>query len=177
MSGKSGKMSRMLNSPPPVVVARVVATALTGSGVAIAVVGTFLPWFVSGEVTRSSYEAVGLVEHFDLVGAAGPALAVWPAVPLLAAVCAAALITRFVRTATVACLVWSLLVGFTAVCTAARAGDHGPVGIDRTGPVVTAVGAGLAVVAALAAVVLAGRAARRPRPPAVAPAGGPPGHG
>lgn len=177
MSGKSGKMWRMVNSRPPVVVARVVATTLTGAGLALAVVGTFLPWFVSGEVSRSSYEAVGLVEHFDLAGAAGPALAVWPAVPLLAAVCAAALVTRFVRTAAVACLVWSLLVGFTAVCTVAQAGDYGAAGVDRTGPVVTAVGAGLAVVAALVAVVLGGRAARHPRPPTVAAAGGPPGHG
>ncbi|MBB3051053.1 hypothetical protein FHS23_002076 [Prauserella isguenensis] len=161
------------------VVARLVASALTGIGVVLTVVGTFLPWFFSGAVTRNSYEAAGLVERFDLAGGAEQALAGWAAVPLLAAVCAAALVTRFVRTAAAACLILSLAVGTVGVLVAVQAGDHdGLIGIDRTGPVVTALGAGLAFVAALAAVALAGRAAgpRPPRAAATAGAGTPPRH-
>ncbi|MBB3666230.1 MULTISPECIES: hypothetical protein [Prauserella salsuginis group] len=155
---------------PNAVVARITATALTGVGIALAVVGTFLPWFLSGDVARSSYEAAGLIEHFHLAGGAEQALAVWAGVPLAAAVCAAVLVTRFVRTAAVLCLILSVAVGTVAVLVAVQAGerDQGLIGIAPTGPVVTAVGAGLAAVAALGTVAVAGRARRAGRMPRTA---------
>ncbi|GAA1193542.1 hypothetical protein [Prauserella alba] len=145
---------------PNAVVTRVAATALTGVGIVVAVVGTFLPWFQSGDVARSSYETAGLIEHFRLAGGAEQALAGWAAVPLAAAVCAALLVTRFVRTAALLCLILSLAMGTVAVLVAVQAGerDQGPIGIAPTGPVVTAIGAGLAAVAAIGTVAVAGRA-------------------
>lgn len=150
----------MSDPRPTAVVVRVVAAVLTAVGVAVAVAGTFLPWFSSGDVSRSSYQAAGLVEHFQLAGGAEQALAWWAGVPLLAAACAAALATRFVRTAASLCLILSLAVGTVAVLVAVQAGGRGQglIGIDPTGPVVTAVGAGLASVAALVALAVAGRA-------------------
>lgn len=152
----------MLRHRPGALTARRVAAALTGAGLVVIVVGTFLPWFFSGDVTRSSYEAAGLVEHFGLAGGAEQALAVWAGVPLLAAVCAAALVTPFIRTAAALCLILSLTAGTVAVLVAVQAGerDQGPIGIDPTGPVVTTLGAGLAIVAALGTVIVAGRADR-----------------
>ncbi|GAA1227947.1 hypothetical protein GCM10009676_07870 [Prauserella halophila] len=159
----------MVNSRPTAVVVRTTATALTGVGLVLAVVGTFLPWFSSGDVNRSSYETAGLVEHFRLAGGAEEALTVWAGVPLLAAVFAATLATRFVRTAAALCLVLSLPVGTVAVLVAVRAGerDQGLIGIAPSGPVVTALGMGLTAVAALVTLAVAGPAHRATQAAAV----------
>ncbi|KID31394.1 hypothetical protein JD82_01026 [Prauserella rugosa] len=134
------------------------------TGLAVAVLGTFLPWFRSGTVTRDSYETTGLVAVFGLAGDAEAVLTLWTAVPLLCAVCAALLLTRLRRTAAVTSLATALVMGTVAVAVAVQAGeDDGPIGITATGPVVTATGTGLAIVAAVGVLVSAAASRRRTR--------------
>ena len=54
-------------------------------GGAAAIVGTFLPWFRSGAVDRSSYELFDVVERLGFApdGTVGWLLRLWPLVPLL----------------------------------------------------------------------------------------------
>ena len=58
---------------------------LVGSGSAIALVGTFLPWLASGAVDRSSYDLIDLIERlgFSPDGVVGLATRLWPVVPVL----------------------------------------------------------------------------------------------
>ena len=46
---------------------RRLAAALTAIGLALVVVGSFLPWFRSGRRARSSYELFDLVDRLDLL--------------------------------------------------------------------------------------------------------------
>jgi hypothetical protein len=60
------------------------AVVTVGSGVIV--VGSFLPWVRSGEVSRSSYSVVHAAELLDVVhGAPAQALKVWYLVPIMAA--------------------------------------------------------------------------------------------
>ena len=70
------------------------AAVLTAIGLALVVVGSFLPWFRSGRRARSSYELFDLVDRLDLLsdGMARVAIAGWLLVPLAAAGAAAALL-------------------------------------------------------------------------------------
>ena len=93
---------------------RRLAAVLTAIGLALVVVGSFLPWFRSGRRARSSYELFDLVDRLDLLseGVARVAIAGWLLVPLAAAAAAAALLLG--RT-TVGAMI-SIVVGlYTAV--------------------------------------------------------------
>lgn len=61
---------------------RAITVLLGGAG---AVVGTFLPWFRSGAIDRSSYELFDIVERLGFApdGMMGWLLRLWPLVPLL----------------------------------------------------------------------------------------------
>ena len=73
---------------------RRLAAVLTAIGLALVVVGSFLPWFRSGRRARSSYELFDLVDRLDLLsdGMARVAIAGWLLVPLAAAGAVAALL-------------------------------------------------------------------------------------
>lgn len=64
---------------------------LTAGGVAV-IVGTFLPWVASGTAERSSYEVFEVVDRlgFSPDGPVGWAMRLWPMVPLLMVLAAAA---------------------------------------------------------------------------------------
>jgi hypothetical protein len=70
------------------------AAIVTAIGLALVVVGSFLPWFRSGRRVRASYELFDLVDRLELLsgGAARVAVAGWLLVPLAAAGAAAALL-------------------------------------------------------------------------------------
>lgn len=57
---------------------------MTG-GAGVVLVGTFLPWFSSGSVERSSYDLFGVIDRlgFSPGGPVGWAVRLWPLVPLL----------------------------------------------------------------------------------------------
>ncbi|MEJ7846052.1 MAG: hypothetical protein WKF93_10435 [Acidimicrobiales bacterium] len=60
--------------------------ALLVAGVAVAVVGTFLPWGASGRAERSSYELVAVLSRLEVVDGWRADLATaWYFLPLLAA--------------------------------------------------------------------------------------------
>ncbi|WP_199432195.1 hypothetical protein [Qaidamihabitans albus] len=131
-----------------------VCASLAVLGLVVAVAGTFLPWFHSGEMERGSYEAAALLAHFDLVrnAFAGAALRGWVAMPLLAAGCVALYALRLPRTAAAATTVLSILVGTVAVLTLVQGGGEGAtgaVGVSATGPLTTTTGMILALLGAL----------------------------
>jgi hypothetical protein len=70
---------------------RLAAAGLAGfAGLAVIVVGTFLPWLRSGRATHNSYQADGTVQRLlDIRGPLRTALAVWPFVGLACAAVAA----------------------------------------------------------------------------------------
>ncbi len=69
---------------------------ITGCGLVLVIVGSFLPWVISGTVKRSSYEIVGVVERLGFAedGVVAAAVGAWP---LLGALCFAPVITGALR--------------------------------------------------------------------------------
>lgn len=141
----------------------VVGAALALAGLLVVVAGTFLPWLTSGGVQRNSYSVLGIVRRLGFVqqGPAAVAVSLWPSVGAVAMVPVVAGILRWWRSAAIATLLFGLLTGLGAALVLAVAGGHRAAGISlsQTGPVVTVIGAGIAVVGA----VLLMMAARRSR--------------
>ncbi|RBM22627.1 hypothetical protein DI005_05655 [Prauserella sp. PE36] len=140
---------------------------LCSLGLVVAVTGTFLPWFHSGTVERSSYHAVGLVGHFDLLDSAlvTALLTGWIAVPLLSAVAAGLFALRLPRTGAALALVVALVVGTVSLLAVVQGGSPGRfVGVTTTGPITTTTGMAIALCGALG-VLVAVRGARRGIPP------------
>ncbi|GAB2782350.1 hypothetical protein [Amycolatopsis magusensis] len=134
-----------------------VLAASAAAGLVLAVVGSFLSWFRSGSVNRSSYQLVGLIDRFDLTG--NPvvllALRVWIVVPLLAATAIAMLVLGLTRTGAALTVVLAIFVGTAAGFAAVQGGDEGgPIGVTPLGPVTTTIGTLVAVIGALGAVAV-----------------------
>lgn len=146
---------------------------LASSGLVVAVAGTFLPWFRSGNVERHSYQAVGLADRLELLRNpfANAALHVWIGVPLLSCVCVGLFALGIRRTAATITTVLAISVGTVALfATVLDDGGSGLIGISTIGPAITLAGACVALVGALA-----GFFARRRRPRTTfEPAGGRP---
>ncbi|MEU3270441.1 hypothetical protein ABZ639_06315 [Saccharomonospora sp. NPDC006951] len=133
-------------------VAAYVLATLSSLGLAVAVTGAFLPWFYSGTVERNSFQAVGLVEHFELLDNvfADTLLRGWVALPLISTACVALYALRILRTAAAIVTVLSLLAGTVAALALVQAGgEAGMVGVTTIGPLITATGMTIALVAAL----------------------------
>jgi hypothetical protein len=132
------------------------------AGLAILVLGTFLPWLRSGSVLRDSYQSAGALR--GLIGGlndqASALLAGWPAVIPCCAVCVAGYALGLRRSAAVLGLVVAATVGTAAGLVAVQAG--GPdslVAPVTTGPAVTLTGATIVLIGAII-VVICPRAAR-----------------
>ena len=41
---------------------------VTGCGLVLVIVGSFLPWVISGTVKRSSYEIIGVIDRLGIAG-------------------------------------------------------------------------------------------------------------
>ena len=111
----------------------VVCCLIAGSGLAMVIAGSFLPWVISGEVRRSSYAILGIVDRLGVAGdgALGVLIANWPLVGVL---CMAPVV--------IACLRWWRTAGVLAVLVGAdhrsallRHSDRGPLvhRVDRPG--------------------------------------------
>ena len=128
--------------------------AVAGLGLVLTVVGTFLPWMRSGRVRRNSYASAGLLQRLlGVDGALGGVLNAWPYLGLLCALLVIGFGAGLRRTAALC----TVLVGAAAVFVAVyalRASGSREVQHVATGPVVTACGAGVAVVAAVAFLVV-----------------------
>jgi hypothetical protein len=144
---------------------RVGVGAVGTAGLLIGVTGFFLPWVVSGGVERNSYAIVGIVRRLGLLGDGFGDLALswWPMLAPLVVVPLIAGILRWWRSAAVLSLAFGLLVGVIGGGVLAVASGHrtAGIGLDRTGPGVTVIGAGLTIVSSIALLVLE-RRSRRP---------------
>jgi hypothetical protein len=137
------------------VVARLGAGVAT-AGLTVLVIGTFLPWLRSGTVLRDSYQSAGALR--GLVGGlnaqAGAVLGAWPVVIPCCAACVAGYALGLRRSAAVAGLVISLIVGTAAGVVAVQPdATDSVVGPAHTGPVVTLVGATIMVAGAISVVI------------------------
>lgn len=137
------------------VVARLGAGVAT-AGVAVLVIGTFLPWLRSGTVLRDSYQSAGALHDLvsGLNATAGAVLGAWPVVILCCAVCVAGYALGLRRSAAVLGAIVSLIVGTAAGVVAVQPGaTDSVVGPVPTGPVVTLVGATIMLAGAMTVVV------------------------
>ena len=91
----------------------VVCCLIAGSGLAMVIAGSFLPWVISGEVRRSSYAILGIVDRLGVAGdgALGVLIAHWPLVGVL---CMAPVV--------IGCLRWWRTAGVLAVLVALTTG-------------------------------------------------------
>lgn len=125
-----------------------------GTGLTLVIAGSFLPWVVSGEVRRSSYAILGIVERLDVAGEGilGFLIAHWAFVGVL---CMAPVVVgclRWWRTAGALGVVVALATGLLsfAILIAAGASAGLPVRVDPIGPAVMAAGAVLLLGAGIA---------------------------
>jgi hypothetical protein len=134
------------------------AQAVGAAGLAVAVIGTFLPWLRSGDVRRNSYASFGVLRR--LIGFHGVADVMIRGWPLLGAVSAAVVLVAVAglhRTAGVLALAtaaWALVVSSAALAHDPAAGIR----VDPLGPAVTLTGATAAAAAAILTLITQVRA-------------------
>lgn len=75
---------------------RIAQCWLAGAGLVLALAGSFLPWVISGTVTRSIYAIAGVVDRLGIAGD-GPLARVLASLPLIAALCFAPVIAAAFR--------------------------------------------------------------------------------
>ena len=134
--------------------------AAAGGGIAVLVIGTFLPWLRSGRTTRNSYEATGAVRRLiHPPGLLDDLFRIWP---LLGVVCAlaVALYVLGLRALGFAVGVLASLAGGAAAIAALAARDNAYASVIETGPAVTIAGAAIVLISAGASI--ATRERRRP---------------
>jgi len=142
-----------------------VGQVLGGLGVLLLVGGTFLPWLASGAALRNSYQAMAVARRLTALGdgAAGTALAAWPAFGGITAACLVLYVLGLRRTAAIGISLLSVVAGTvaTALVVLLPPGDF-TVRAVLLGPGVTAAGAVLSVVGAVTTLARpANRASRR----------------
>ncbi|MFJ8815043.1 hypothetical protein [Amycolatopsis thermoflava] len=127
-------------------------------GLVLVVAGTFLPWFRSGSVSRSSYAAAGLADRLALLDdpLAGSALRAWVAVPALAAACLVLLVCGLARTGATLTALLAITGGTVAlIATVQGGGTTGVVSVALAGPVTTLCGSALALAGAVGTFITA----------------------
>jgi hypothetical protein len=144
---------------------RVVSCLIAGIGLALVIVGSFLPWVISGTVRRSSYAIVGVVDRLGIAGDGilGILVASWPFVGVLCMTPVIAACLRWWRTAGLL----GALVGFAAgvfsfgivILTAGASGLS--VRLDPIGPAVMAAGSILLLCGGCALAIGVGSPVRR----------------
>ena len=138
-----------------------------GTGLLLVVLGSFLPWVVSGNVRRSSYQIVGVVGRLGIGegGVLALLIGAWPFIGVLCVVPVLAAATRFWRTAGVLGIAIGLLSGLLSfgllIVVASRGGAI--LRVDPIGPSVMAAGAVLLICAAAALFAVTGSPIRRSR--------------
>lgn len=136
---------------------------LGGVGLVTIVVGTFLPWLRSGDLSRNSYQTDGAIRRLlEPDGIAHAALTVWPAVSLACA----AVIALYALTARGAAFALGLVTALAAAAVgigALTSPRMGSISVEGSGPATTVAGAGLTVLAIILRFALFVRDDRRSR--------------
>jgi hypothetical protein len=143
----------------------VVCLLIGGAGIVLVVVGSFLPWVISGTVRRSSYAIVGILGRLG-IGEDGPLGILISAWPLIGVLCMAPIVA--------ACLRWWRASGVLAALLAIPAGllsfgvilatsglAGGGIGVDPIGPAIMGAGAVLLFCGGLSLALGAGSPVRR----------------
>jgi hypothetical protein len=142
-----------------------VVCSIGGVGLLLVVLGSFLPWVISGNVRRSSYQIIGVVGRLGLGD--GSALAVliraWPFIGVLCIVPVLAAAIRYWRTCAVLAILIGLLSGALSfgllILVAGRGGAI--LRLDPVGPSVMAAGAVLLICAGVGLLTFTGSPVRR----------------
>lgn len=128
---------------------RAAALVFAAAGLVLALVGSFLPWVVSGQVRRSSYAITGMIDRLGVAGDGllGALVAGWPLIgPLCAAPVVAALLRRW-AIAGVLCVVLGIATAaVSGALLAVRDTSAIGVQVDPIGPSVTFAGGTLLTV-------------------------------
>ena len=122
---------------------RVAALIFAAAGLVLAVVGSFLPWVVSGQVRRSSYAVTGMIDRLGIAGdgVLGSLVAGWPLIGLLCATPVVAALLRRWAVAGALCVVLGIAMATVSLALLA-VGGGGAIGVqvDPIGPSVTSAG-------------------------------------
>lgn len=134
-----------------------IGAAGAGVGLALVVLGSFLPWVRSGTVFYTSYQSLGILRHLgftDAFPALGILLDIWLGVIPAVAVAIAMYALRLRRTAAALAVILALLMGTIAGAVTVQGGDKGgALGVAGTGPAVMLSGAVLALAGAIVVLV------------------------
>lgn len=155
-----------VTTPTPLRV-RATICLIGASGLLFVVLGSFLPWVVSGTVRRSSYQIIGVVGRLGIGegGALAFLIGAWPFIGVLCMTPVVAAAIRWWRTAGVLAALIGLVSGLLSfgllIFVASRGGAI--LRIDPVGPSVMAAGAVLLICAGAALIFRAGSPIRRPR--------------
>ncbi len=128
---------------------RLAASMFAAAGLVLALVGSFLPWVVSGQVRRSSYAITGMIDRLGVAGDGllGTLVAGWPLIGLLcAAPVVAALLRRWVIAGVLAVVLGLAMTGVAGALLAVSGNGAIGVQVDPIGPSVTLAGAMLLTV-------------------------------
>jgi hypothetical protein len=146
---------------------RVVSCLIGGIGLFLVIVGSFLPWVISGTVRRSSYAIVGVVDRLGIAGDGilGILVASWPFVGVLCMTPVIAGCLRRWRTAGLLGVLVGLAAGvFSFGIVILTAGASGfSVRLDPIGPAVMAAGSILLLCGGFALAIGIGSPIRRRR--------------
>jgi hypothetical protein len=146
---------------------RVVSCLIGGVGLILVIVGSFLPWVISGTVRRSSYAIVGIVDRLGVAGdgVVGTLVASWPFVGVLCMTPVVAACLRWWRTAGLLGVVIGLaaaVLSFGILVLTARSSGLS-VRLDPIGPAVMAAGSILLICGGGALAIGVGSPIRRQR--------------
>ncbi len=138
---------------------------LGGSGLLFVVLGSFLPWVISGNVHRSSYQIIGVVGRLGIGdgGALAVLIGAWPFIGVLCVVPILAAAIRYWRTSGVMVALIGLISGVLSFGLLIVVAGRGSaiLRVDPIGPSVMAAGAVLLVCAAAALFLLTNSPVRR----------------
>jgi hypothetical protein len=145
----------------------VVSCLIGGIGLTLVIVGSFLPWVISGTVRRSSYAIVGVVDRLGIAGDGIVAILVasWPFVGVLCMTPVIAACLRWWRTSGLLGALVGLAAGvFSFGIVLVTAGTSGlSVRLDPIGPAVMAAGSILLLCGGCALAVGVGSPIRQQR--------------
>lgn len=122
----------------------VAGALLTAAGLVTVAVGTFLPWVVSGEVLRDSYESIAVIRTIRVLDGSPLALVLdaWVALIPVSTLCVVAYALGFRRSAATVSGVVAIISGTVAgAATVVSGGEEVRLGIASTGPTTTLIGA------------------------------------
>lgn len=122
----------------------VAGAVLTAAGLVTVAVGTFLPWVISGEVLRDSYESIAVIRSIRVLDDSPLALVLdaWVALIPASTLCVVAYALGFRRSAATVSGVVAIISGTVAgAATVVSGGEEVRLGIASTGPTTTLIGA------------------------------------